>query len=430
MRLNLRTHQVILLSLAIISGRISEATASMPQNFSAELSRAISFYNANEFQESVILLTELDKRVGTEPQTKTELLIVKVYLALALVGLKQNDQAKARFVELCKLDNTYVPNLKDSPPDAIVLYNQAKASCEANSSSTTSSRNNSIAQAIFLQGKELYESGKFRDALKYFNVVLAMDSTHELAREYSELTRQRLKVLTERLYVEWRTNFGARQFEKAAAVYRRIRADQELDSGELPARIASEYEKALLVPVNSWKEACASRDGRTLDSLRDEVLTIAPGLPFALDALGHMPPCPGGANVPDSSKQVEYPSDLSTARTDAEGPAAEPDPPRTPPSQSVSSCMHGDPLLAMARIKTRINPQIEPSLQRYIGRGIVVSIHIDEQGNVAVKEVAKASPRIAEAIKSAVEQWKFKPAVIDNQARCVETDIPIALIQP
>ena len=54
----------------------------------------------------------------------------------------------------------------------------------------------------------------------------------------------------------------------------------------------------------------------------------------------------------------------------------------------------------------------------------------DEKGNVTVKQVAKANPRIAEALKDAVEQWKFNPTIIDNQLRCVNTELPITLIQP
>ena len=87
-------------------------------------------------------------------------------------------------------------------------------------------------------------------------------------------------------------------------------------------------------------------------------------------------------------------------------------------------------MLAMSRLKVRVNPEIEPSLQRYVGRGIIVSIAIDEKGNVTVKEVAKANPRIAEALRSALRQWKFNPTIIENQPRCVNTDLPITLIQP
>ena len=87
-------------------------------------------------------------------------------------------------------------------------------------------------------------------------------------------------------------------------------------------------------------------------------------------------------------------------------------------------------MLAMSRLRIRVNPQIEPGLQRYVARGIVVSIAIDEKGNVTVKDIAKANPRIADALKAAVAQWKFNPTVIDDQPRCVDTDLPITLIQP
>ena len=84
----------------------------------------------------------------------------------------------------------------------------------------------------------------------------------------------------------------------------------------------------------------------------------------------------------------------------------------------------------MNRLKTRVNPRIDPSLQRYVSRGIRVSVEIDDAGNVEVKQVLNANPRIAEALKNAVEQWKFYPAIIDNHPRCVETELPITLIQP
>jgi outer membrane biosynthesis protein TonB len=87
-------------------------------------------------------------------------------------------------------------------------------------------------------------------------------------------------------------------------------------------------------------------------------------------------------------------------------------------------------VLALTRVKTRVNPQIDPSLQRYVSRRTVVSIEIDEAGNVTVKNVANANPRVATAFKEALERWKFNPVVIDNQTRCVETQLPMTLIQP
>ena len=84
----------------------------------------------------------------------------------------------------------------------------------------------------------------------------------------------------------------------------------------------------------------------------------------------------------------------------------------------------------MSRLTYRVDPAIEPGLQPYVEKGTVVRISIDEKGNVSVKDVVNADPRIADALQVAVEQWKFNPTVIDNEARCLDTDLPITLIQP
>ena len=84
----------------------------------------------------------------------------------------------------------------------------------------------------------------------------------------------------------------------------------------------------------------------------------------------------------------------------------------------------------MSRLQYRVNPVIEPSLQQYVEKGTVVRISIDEKGNVAVKDVVNADSRIADALQVAVEQWKFTPTIIDNEARCLNTELPITLIQP
>ena len=85
--------------------------------------------------------------------------------------------------------------------------------------------------------------------------------------------------------------------------------------------------------------------------------------------------------------------------------------------------------MAITRLRTRVNPRIEPNLQRYMARGFVVTIRIDEQGNVKVKNISNTNSRVAEVIKSAVEQWKFNPTVIDGEVRCVDTELPVSVIQ-
>jgi len=63
-------------------------------------------------------------------------------------------------------------------------------------------------------------------------------------------------------------------------------------------------------------------------------------------------------------------------------------------------------------------------------RGIHVSVEIDEGWIVIVKKMMNANNRLAEALKGAIEQWQFYPAIIDGHPRCIETELPMTLIQP
>jgi len=435
MRKRSRTHQIILASFAIVSLQFGVARAQAQQDFSAELSRAETLYRGAQFPESLILLTELEKRIGADPRRTDDLVKVKLFMGLAHAALNQKDQAKSKFIEVCRLDSKYRLNPQDHQPAVIALFDEANASCASSAGQSTPSAL-SIVDSTFQGGKELYEKGEYTDALKYFNVVLALDSEHLLAREYSDLAQQRLVLLADRGYTEWRTSFDARQFDKAAAAYNKIRGDPQLNTLKLADRIQSEYQKALSDLVDSWKAACAARTLTRLSTILNEARSVASGLPFGRDALNQLQPCPpaGTAQVA-ASNPVKTPSPArpsSVVVTNPAPPANAASAPRgqAPGGHTPSSCIQGDPVLAITRLKTRVNPQIDPSLQRYVGRGIVVRVHIDEEGNVEVNEVANANPRIAGPIRTALEQWKFNPAVINDQARCVETGLPIAVIQP
>ena len=429
----LRTHQIVFLSFAIVSGPICAVRVHAQQSSSAELAKAESFYQARQFQESLILLTELEKRIGADPQRANDLVKVKLYMGLAYMGLNQTDQAKSRFIEICKLDNKFSINVEDFPADAVALYNEAKASCTVTQRPTTATANMSIAQSTFLRGKELYEKGQFTDALKYFTVVLALDTSHDVAREYADLVKQRLDLIADRGYMEWRTSFDARQYDKAASTYTRIRGDQQLIGGNVTTQIESEYRKALSGLADSMRQACSGQEPYKVDEIWNEALNVASGLSFASDALAQVRPCSTRGDTRASISAATVISAATLASTNVAGsPAATgaiPTADRNP--QRALECVMGDPLLAMTKLKTRVNPYLDPNLQPFIGRGIrvVVSVQIDEQGEVRVKRVDQANSRIAEAIKSAVEQWKFNPTVIDGQTRCVETDLPIRLMQ-
>jgi hypothetical protein len=241
-------------------------------------------------------------------------------------------------------------------------------------------------EARFERGKQLYNDGRFDEAAKEFSAVLAADSKHELAREYSNLVQQRLQLGVRQLYLDWRTSFDERQFDKASAAFENLRANFGPDVTPLVTQIESEYSRMLSGLLSAWRAACAGGDRARLETIRNEAVRVASRLSLARNTLDQMQLC------------------------------------------ASRVCIQGDPALALNRLKTRVNPQLDPSLQRYVTRRIMVGIEIDETGSVRVKKISNANDRIAAALKDAVERWKFTPAVIDNQNRCVETELPVSLI--
>ncbi len=446
MRGKLQTHQVILIFVIVLIGE-AYATAVQAQDIAAELLRAESFYKANQFDESLFLLAELEKRIGTDPQKTADFLKVELYMGLAQLALNKTDQAKSKFTEVCKRDSKYTLDPGEYPSSAIALFNEVKATCASPPQSADPTPNLS-ADSTFLRGKELYEKGEFGDALKYFNVVLALDSGHELAREYSNLAQQWLVVIAERRYLEWRVNFDARQFDKAAATYIRIRSDQRPRSAELADKIEAQYEGALSTLVDAWKGACAAMELPKLEAIRNEASNIAPGLRFSQDALVQMQPCASPATTLNAAKPVTASKSPAPSLRGASSSVSSPapsSPPATalpaiptapekpvaaPPAHALGECIKRNPAVAMSLLTHRVDPTIEPGLQPYVEKETVVRISIDEKGNVSVKDVVNADSRIADALQVAVEQWKFNPTVIDNEARCLNTDLPITLIQP
>jgi tetratricopeptide (TPR) repeat protein len=438
MRRKFQTHRVILIFVIIVIGG-AYVTAVPAQDIAAELLSAQSLYKANRFDESLLLLAELEKRIGTDSQKTLDFLKVELYMGLAQLALNKTEQAKSKFTEVCKLDSKYTLDPEEYPSNAIALFNEVKATCASPPRSANSTPN----MSAFLRGKELYEKGEFEDALKYFNVVLTLDSGNEDAPEYSKLAQQYLVLISERRYMEWRVSFDDRQFDKAAATYLRIRSDQKPGSPELADQIEAEYEKAVSTLVDAWKGACAAKELSKLEAIRNEASNIAPGLRFSREALVRMQPCasPPTTSLPTKSMTASKSpapsargaSSPSPSASAAAVPATSTVPQKTvaaPAVQAPGECIKRDPAFAMSRLSYRVNPAIEPSLQQYVEKETVVRISIDEKGNVAVKDVINADSRIADALQVAVEQWKFNPPIIDNEARCLNTDLPITLIQP
>ncbi len=55
------------------------------------MSRMQAFYSASQYQESLILLTELEKAIDNDPQRVSGLLKIQLYMALAHLALNQKN---------------------------------------------------------------------------------------------------------------------------------------------------------------------------------------------------------------------------------------------------------------------------------------------------------------------------------------------------
>jgi TonB family protein len=86
--------------------------------------------------------------------------------------------------------------------------------------------------------------------------------------------------------------------------------------------------------------------------------------------------------------------------------------------------------LALARLKTRVDPEIPPAARAYIQNTQVivrVKIRIDESGNVAPMEVTGSNAMLNNAVRTAIEKWKFNPIADRTGPRCVNTEIPVVI---
>jgi outer membrane biosynthesis protein TonB len=56
-----------------------------------------------------------------------------------------------------------------------------------------------------------------------------------------------------------------------------------------------------------------------------------------------------------------------------------------------------------------------------------VKARINEKGDVTSSEVTGTNPILARTIRAAFDQWKFSPAIVQGDARCIDTEIPIVI---
>jgi hypothetical protein len=395
---------------------ISALQVGTPSNdVNTALRQAEQLYYEAQFKEVLDLLLPIDVALDLQTEASQNRIKVKLQLALAYIGLSETSAARDRFGEIVDLDPSYSLDPQRYSEKVIELFDEVKEEHNRNRCRTICMEGDRLldigdaesllarlqsaasdcvclqaialdaADHFFQQGLEAYKQQNFPAALEDFRVALQFRSDHSLTNSYIQLTLDKLRLAADRLFLEWRQNFEAKQFSLAAAAFNRLQAANiEGSATSSIDQAVMLYRDAVSRIVNEWMQACTKGDAIAMDGAKNRTTEMLPDSTIAADLQARMQTCTNQKCLPVATR------------------------------------------LAMARLKTRVNPEISTSV---LTRSVTVRVQarIDEQGNVSVTGVRGGNAVIQDAVKSAVERWKFLPAVVDKQPRCVETEISIQI---
>ncbi|HEY2383347.1 MAG TPA: tetratricopeptide repeat protein [Terriglobia bacterium] len=402
------------------------------------LAHAEALYYSAHFGESVELLTRIDQTLSEQHGDLNDRIDTKLRLALAYLGLNDNAKAKSSLMELFALNPDYMLDAQQFSPKVISVADdarseQAKERCYA---AQTEARTDvesgqtgkfldllrsvgskcpvlaalapQAAEALFRTGMASYKAGDFTGALSSFEAALSLSPEHELAREYADLTRDKLQVGQDRLLGQWQRDFNAHDLPAAAADYRTIKSAAGNGDTKTITQVTEAYRKALSGLVDSWNKTCAGTETANMKAIRGQITDLLPEPSFGEDLRNQMKPCAEEAKVALAAAQ-----------------------PVVTKVNTPQGCMEMQSPLAMARLKTRVAPVITDDLRNYLknkgGVLVHVKVRIGETGDVTVTGVQESNPLLAKTVQDAVRQWKFTAIRDTTGIRCVDTDIPLAL---
>jgi tetratricopeptide (TPR) repeat protein len=413
------------------------------------LLRAESLFYEAKFIESIQLLAHVNDVLQTKSGRLPDKIATKLQLALANIGLNDTASAKSFLTELYALDPDYVLDPKQFSPKVVSLANEAKneqskircveAMDNARKSIATGDAVGVLAllrsmkpkcpdlaqvepdaaELLFKTGLAQYKKNEFPAALQSFRSALQLAPKHELAGQYADLTENTLRVAEDRLILQWQKNFDAHQYKDAGSDYRELASFGAVGNPKIMAHVTAEYRKALTPLVDNWNRTCPNNDAATIAQLRGQITELLPEPSFAADIRSKMITCTPPVEPPPAPKivaKIESKTDLATDRIDTQ----------LNPKPLNSACLTMDPQLALARLKTKVDPEIPREARAFIQNSQVpvrVKARIDVSGNVTVLDASGVNIIINNAIRAAVEKWKFSPIVDVSGPRCVETEI-------
>jgi hypothetical protein len=431
------------IAFALLTMLQTPAASTAPSEIKDALAHAEALYYGARFGESITLLTKVDDALSAEKGRIPEKVETKLRLALANIGLNDTVKAKSYFMGMYALDPDYAIDAKAFSPKVLSVATDAKSEqtklrCSSAQMDARKYLDNGqtpafldlfrnlapkcavlaalgpeAAESFYKNGIAAYKKGEFPNALSNFEAAMTLSPEHELAREYADLTHSKLQLGEEQLLAQWQRNFEGRRFAAAASDYRQIMANNGGNTTSA-TRVKTEYRKALTAIVDNWNRSCGHMDAPTIAALRGQVAEILPEPSFGEDIRGQM------------KSQCE---ELKPAAPPVVEPQVEAAAPKA--SAAPAGCFEMQPQLALARLKTRVDPIMTTDLRNYFkntGEFVVrVKARITETGDVNVTGMPEGNPILNNIIRNAVAQWKFTPIRDENGTRCVDTEIPLVL---
>jgi tetratricopeptide (TPR) repeat protein len=411
-----------ILALVILITATRPGWAVPADEASEMLARAEALYYEADFAKSIELLLRADELISGQAGRLEERTAVKLHLALGYIGLNDSTRGKAYLKELYALDSDHRIDAQAFSPKVIRLAEEAKAEqnelrCRSLLDETErqlgsgksdpavkliasnvakcpglAALNAKSGELLFKEGMEAYKKAQMGQALEKFQAALRFNPKHELATEYVDLAQNKLELAAGRGLLAWRKDFTAGEFALAARDYRELLS---LNSSQAIEEVRTEYRRALSGLADSWNKACKNDDVAGMEDARRRVDALIPVL-----------------------------------LEDPEGPSFAEDIQATMKTCAHTRCVQMTSPLALSRLKNRVDPQFPPyllSLIKDFPMTIRVKARINEAGDVAAAELSGGNALVYDAVRSAFGQWKFSPALLQGEARCVDTEIPIVL---
>jgi TonB family protein len=416
------------------------------------LAKAEALYFEARFSDSIQLLMNVSDQLQSKPDRMADKIKVKLQLALANIGMNDTDKAKSFLVEMYSLDPNTVLDPQQFSPKVITLAADAKAisvkqKCQAvgDEARTNLKQGNAVAMIkllgspdlkcvdmaaisseaadlLYKTGMEAYKTSDYSTSVQTFQAALKFSPKHELATQYLELAQGRLQVAEDRAVIQWQKSFDAQNLPDAAEEYRKIAAFNDPKLSPMLRQASEQYRKKLTSLVDSWNQACPAGDNTVMTDIRKQITDLLPDPNFGEDIRSHMMSC-----IKPVLKTEAPPETRPTITAEAK-----PEVRSVPMTGSSNQCLQLDYRVAMTRIiaKSKVDPEIPREARSYIQGGTVtvkVRIRIDETGTVVSTDTPGGNPMFNNAVRNAVEHWKFTPALDASGPRCVDTDIPIQI---